>query len=141
MSQVNFYTLSSEDESSRLQFACRLCEKAIALGHQIVILTESESQQSLLDDLLWQYKPASFIPHSKYDNQGSSLPPVVLCLDKAPESAQDVLINLKNAACDQHSQFNRINEILIADQDSLAAGRVNYRFYQSHGYQPETHKL
>lgn len=141
MTQVNFYTLSSEEESSRLQFACRLCEKAVALGHQVTILSESESQQTLLDDLLWQFKPASFIPHVPASDSAAESTPVVLCLKQAPKFATDVLINLHPNACEQHAQFKRINEILTADQDSLAAGRVNYRFYQSQGYQPETHKL
>ena len=146
MTQVNFYTLSSEEESSRLQFACRLCEKAAALGHKILVITESEAQQNRLDDLLWDFKPASFvpharIPHAKTDESDISNHPVLLCLEEVPDTANDVLINLGREACKQHAQFSRINEILSADQESLTAGRVAYRYYQSQGYQPETHKL
>jgi len=146
VTQVNFYTLSSEEESSRLQFACRLCEKAAALGHKILVITESEAQQNQLDDLLWEFKPASFVPHAKVphtkiDESDISRHSVLLCLNEVPDTANDVLINLGREACEQHAQFTRINEILCADQASLAAGRVAYRFYQSQGYQPETHKL
>ncbi len=141
MTQVNFYTLSSKEESSRLQFACRLCEKAIILGHKIFVIAESEAQQNQLDDLLWEFKPASFVPHAKIDQKDVSNHSVLLCLNEVPDTANDVLINLGREACQQHAQFSRINEILSADQESLAAGRVAYRFYQSQGYQPETHKL
>lgn len=141
VTQVNFYALSSGEETSRLQFACRLCEKAAALGHKVLLIAESDAQLHQLDDLLWAFKPSSFIPHGSVEDNDSDNFPVLLCANDVPAHANDVLINLRREACEQHAQFKRINEILIEDQESLTAGRVAYRYYQSQGYQPETHKL
>ena len=140
MTQVNFYTLSSEDTQSRYQFACRLAEKAVALGHRVLIQAETREQAKLLDDLLWQFKPASFLPHGLSES-GNRQEPVVVNCGRYPEQSDDVLINLADQACQDPGQFARINEILNADPDVLQSGRNSYRFYQTQGYQPETHKL
>lgn len=141
MTQVNFYTLSSEEEASKLQFACRLSEKAIALGHRVFIQVASEADCKLVDDMLWQFKPASFLPHGIQGSEPAEDVPIVIGMGDCPAEANDVLINLRPQACEQHQQFGRINEIITADEASLKAGRDRYRFYQAQGYQPETHKL
>ncbi|MCG8413905.1 MAG: DNA polymerase III subunit chi [Pseudomonadales bacterium] len=141
MTQVNFYTLSSEEEVSKLQFACRLCEKAIALGHRVFIQVVDDTDCKIVDDLLWQFKAASFLPHAIVGAESDDTVPILIGSGDCPADASDVLINLRSEACQQHQQFGRINEIITADEASLAAGRDSYRFYQSQGYQPETHKL
>lgn len=140
MTQVNFYTLSSEDSQSRYQFACRLAEKAVALGHRVLIHADTSEQARQLDDLLWQFKPVSFLPHGLANNTESD-EPVLISTGPYPGTMNDVLINLSESACQQPQQFQRINEILNADPEVLQAGRNSYRFYQSQGCQPETHKL
>lgn len=142
MTQVNFYTLSSEDSQSRYQFACRLAEKAVALGHRVLIQTDSSASARQLDDLLWQFKPASFLPHAQISAaSGPVTEPVCIASDPSLMNEGDMLINLGTQACQVPEQFNRINEILSSDPDVLKAGRASYRYYQSKGLQPETHKL
>ena len=143
MTQVNFYTLSSEDNLSRYQFACRLAEKAVALGHRVLIHTESTEQARQIDELLWLFKPSSFVPHRLLDAEASVSGPEAVLIstgNKLPDEG-DVLINLDDQPCQQSQQFNRINEILTTDPDVLKAGRSSYRYYQSQGLQPDTHKL
>ncbi len=138
MTQVNFYTLPSSELQSRLQFVCRLTEKAYSLGHRIHIHTDSEQQSKLLDDLLWEYAPGSFIPHSMATN-GSD--PVSVGTDLAAASHADVLINLGEQPCQVGDRFSRINEVISADGESLAQGRDRYRYYKGKAYQIETFKL
>ena len=72
------------------------------------------------------------------DSDGSE--PAEIGLSVGP-SHQDVLINLSSKHCEQFEQFNRINEIVGPDQESLASGRQSYRYYHSQGFKPETHKI
>ena len=139
MAQVNFYALSSEGEESRLQFACRLAEKALALGHKVFIRVDSVAQQKRIDDLLWEFRASSFVPHGIATESGES--ESVLIGEDYSAATNDVLINLSTKTCEQHENFSRINEILSSEPDSLAAGRNNYRYYQSQGLSPQTHKL
>ena len=138
MTQVNFYTLPSSELQSRLRFVCRLTEKAYSLGHRIHIQTDSEQQSKLLDDMLWDHAPSSFIPHSRAGN-GSE--PVSVGIDLAAANHADVLINLGEQPCQIEDRFSRINEVISADSESLAQGRDRYRFYKEKAYQIETFKL
>ena len=141
MTQVNFYTLPSDESLSRLLFVCRLTEKAYSLGHRIHIQAESDEQSKLLDDLLWQYAPSSFIPHTTQDGSGDSRDPVSLRTNLTDAKHADVLINLGDQASRAEDQFSRINEVISADPESLEQGRNKYRYYKSKDYQIETFKL
>lgn len=146
MTQVNFYTLSSEDEQSRWQLACRLAEKAAGLGHSVFLLVEHDDAARQLDSLLWEYRPSSFLPHGlasarDSENQHAGTPAVLIGTSKQEGTGLDILINLSSKPCVDPDKFQKINEILSADPDVLAAGRVSYRSYQNLGYTLETHKL
>ena len=64
MPKVDFYSLQQSDEQARLFFACRLTEKVLGQKLKIYIHTDSESAAQEMDDLLWSFKPESFIPHT-----------------------------------------------------------------------------
>jgi DNA polymerase-3 subunit chi len=139
--QVNFYTLPSPELQPRLQFVCRLTEKAYSLGHRIHILTDSQQQSKALDDMLWQYSASSFLPHRSLGSGSDNGEPVTLGTELAAPTYADVLINLSAQPCASEGQFSRINEVISADNESLKQGRVRYRFYKEKAMQIETFKL
>jgi DNA polymerase III subunit chi len=140
MTQVNFYSLQSSDSNSRLVFACRLAEKARSLGHEVFIQLDGEQQSRLMDDLLWEFSPGSFLPHSLASAKGEK-EKVVIGEPGASGNHSDVLINLHSQPCENPQQFSRINEIIIQDEEILQSGRERFRFYKQLGIQPETFKL
>lgn len=140
MTQVNFYTLASDAAQDRLLFVCRLTEKAYSLGHRVHIRTDTEQQSRLLDDLLWQFAPSSFIPHRICLEDQDCAEPVSIGSHLAPAHG-DVLINLGAKPCQIEDRFSRINEVISSDHDSLEQGRSRYRFYKDKAYQIETFKL
>ena len=139
MTQVNFYTLSSPDQESRQQFACRLAEKATQLGHQVFIQVDSAEQAAAMDALLWQFKPSSFVPHALAESAVSE--PVVIGTEVRQAEYKDVFINLSVHPCQNLTRYQRVNEIISNDPEELQSGRQSYRHYQQQGFQPETHKL
>lgn len=139
MTHVNFYALSSPDQESRRQFACRLAEKAAYLGHRVFIQVDSAEQASAMDALLWRFKPSSFVPHALAESASSE--PVIIGTEARQAEYEDVFINLSVHPCLNPPRYQRVNEILSNDPDELQAGRKSYRFYQQQGFQPETHKL
>ena len=139
MTQVNFYALSSPDQESRRQFACRLAEKAAQLGHRVFIQVDSAEQAAAMDTLLWQFKPSSFVPHALAGSAVSE--PVIIGTEARQAEYEDVFINLSGHPCQHLTRYQRVNEIMSNDPDELQAGRQSYRFYQQKGLQPETHKL
>ena len=63
MSKVDFYILPTDSLSARLDFACKLCEKAWRLGHRVYLHCQDAEQRSELDQRLWRFKGEAFVPH------------------------------------------------------------------------------
>ncbi len=141
MPQISFYPLPDPDPSARLQFTCRLTEKARHKGLQVAILVAGEEQLAALSTALWEFKPSAFLPHSKPADGTASAEAVEIVLQSDAVRHNDMLINLSGKPCTAHERFARIDEILCADEEILAAGRELFRYYRSAGYQPKTHKL
>jgi DNA polymerase-3 subunit chi len=121
--------------------ACRLAEKAYRLGHRVCVQTESAIQTRIMDDLLWTFRPGSFVPHAIDSGSANPTPPVVLGHDSLPQCGHDVLINLSPEVLADYERFERIIELVDDDEAVRQAGRRRYRYYQDNGHPLATHKL
>lgn len=142
MTEVSFYILSSQTEQGRIHFACKLAEKAYRSGQSCYIVTEDESQSKLVDDLLWTFRPGSFVPHQVYDGSANATANKVLIGTRpAPENWQRIIINL-SARCPENADNDvRILEVLDNDENTKAEGRKRYKRYQQAGFPISTHKM
>ena len=69
-----------EVTANRLEFrVCELAEGIYARGERLQILAPDSGQASRLDDLLWTFRPDSFIPHGLLKPAGAdpALPVVI----------------------------------------------------------------
>ncbi len=140
MTQVDFYILADDAPKARPLLTCRLTEKAWKQGHRVFINTDSPQQLGELDDLLWTFRAGSFIPHGVYTEPDAEQP-VSLGHGVEPEGYTDVLVNLSADVPGFFSRFDRVAELVGADDASRTAARERYRFYQDRGYTLNTHKL
>ena len=142
MAEVNFYILPSESLQERYLFACKLIEKAYRSGSVCYVLTDSIEQSRLLDDLLWTFRPGSFIPHQIYTGEPPGIEHVILIGSmNAPENWQKTLFNLSSHYPNPRPQTERILEILDNSETTKEAGRNRYRQYQQSGINITTHKM
>jgi DNA polymerase-3 subunit chi len=141
MTQVDFYVLKDDSAMNRVQFACRLADKAYRLGHRVYIHTESAEQTRQLDDLLWTFQQNSFVPHCVYQQAGAEPPPVMLAHDAEPDASNQVLINLAAEVPLFFSRFERVAELVNQDADIRQQGRGRYSFYKERGYPLRTHEI
>jgi len=143
--KVSFYPLERGNLDDALLFACRLTEKALHLGHNVHLLARSQSQIQQLDELLWQFRADSFVPHHCLTADDAELPAdgCMVTLGAAGQlpSTSDILINLDDQVWDHHQQFADIREIVAADDIERNLGRQRYRYYQEQGYPLETKRL
>ena len=141
MAEVSFYILPSESLQDRYLFACKLIEKVYRSGCFCYVLTDSIEQSRQLDDLLWTFRPGSFIPHQIYTGEPPGIEKVILIgsLD-ARDHWQKILFNLSSRYPGIRPQTERILEILDNSETSKAAGRERYRQYQQSGMTVTTHK-
>lgn len=139
MPQIDFYILPSPAIEARLDFACKLTEKAWRLGHRVYLHCSDAAQRDDLDARLWRFKGESFVPHG--DAENDNLAPVVLGLGDDPGKHQDLLINLDLHIPAFFTQFARVAEVVIEDPAVRQAARTSFRAYREQGYAPQDHRL
>ncbi len=141
MTQVDFYLLPGDQRPQLLHFACRLVDKAYRLGHRVYIHTESAAQTRHLDDLLWTFQQNSFVPHAVFAETPDHPVPVQLGHDGEPDASHQVLINLAAEVPLFFSRFERVAELVNAEQSVRRHSRERYSFYKARGYPLRTHEL
>lgn len=139
MTNIDFYVLSSDQTTARLQFACRLAYKAWLQNHQVYLHCTDEAEARHIDELLWSFRSDSFLPHALHTVQPSEM--VVCGWTGDPTPHHDVLINLGNETPEFFSRFNRLAEILIEHEPILTPARERFRFYRKRGYPLKTHQI
>ena len=132
--KVEFYVLPSPQSADRLTAACRLAHKAWRAGFMTFIRCSDTQQQTELDELLWTFRQASFIPHALHSD--SCQAPVVLGINERPDFSAGVLINLHSEISSHLDCFNRVIEIVNQEPEQLNNSRQNFVRYRKQGYQP-----
>lgn len=141
MPRIDFYILPDDSPKGRPLLACRLAEKAYGLGHRVYIHTISPEQAQALDDLLWTFRPGSFVPHALYPVIDNEIPPVLIGWEENLEVAAEILINLTHQVPTIFERFQRVAELVDQDEQTLSKSRERFRFYRERGYTPQSHKL
>lgn len=142
MSEATFYILQSDSQRARYEFACKLIEKVYNSGQFGYVLTDSDAQSQLIDDLLWTFRAGSFIPHQQYADELSEVKNVFLIGSiAAPEPWRKTVINLSTQCPQDFQHAERILEILDNSETTKEPGRQRYRQYQQAGLAIATHKI
>jgi DNA polymerase-3 subunit chi len=144
MSKVSFYLLKQGQAAERYVFACRLCEKISAQKMKIYLHTDTPEQASYLDDLLWSFRPDTFLPHCLLDTEIDEKVSILIGHGESghenPEKDFDVLVNLSETVPTFYRQFDRVAEIISADETEKAQGRQRWSQYKEDGVELETHQ-
>lgn len=143
MTQIDFHILQDASVEARWLYVCRFIEKVERLGHSILVVVDSEEHAHELDDLLWSFKPESFIAHQIIGGDEEAkveitYPSSTGIIDAGEH--HDVLINLSCQIPDVFSRFSRLAEIVIQDPKILENTREHYRFYKQRGYPITQHQ-
>jgi len=139
--RIDFYILAEAGQSSRLQFACRLTDKAYGQQHRVYAHTTSDDEARELDELLWTFRQGSFIPHQLVSERADNRTPVRIGTPACADDAGQLLINLGPEAPAFAGNFARVAEIIDATDASKDAGRERFRQYRAMGFNPVTHKI
>lgn len=139
--KVDFYIIAHMDILERLNFCCRLIEKAYDQKHCIYIDCPEEKIAHQLDELLWTFEKGSFLPHNIYGEGPIPPPPIQLGFKETPPHHRDIMINLRDIATNSFQQFQRVCEIITQDEHQRQLGRERFRFYRDQGCQIATYDL
>ena len=138
MTQVDFHILQDTSVEARWLYVCRFIEKVERLGHSILVVVDTLEEAQELDDLLWSFKPESFIAHQIIG--GDEEAKVEITYTTNAGEHHDVLINLSSQIPEYFSRFARAAEIVIQEPKILENTREHYKFYKQRGYPITQHK-
>jgi len=144
MTRIDFYIVDSNTPLIRENFACKLIEKVQQQGHNIVVTSTSTQHAKLLDDLLWSFKPESFVPHALSDSTIAQECSVVIGTENTithENRENDVLVNFNTDVPKSFSQYSRVVEIVNKQDNSSTEGRIRYSYYKDRGYKMESHNI
>jgi DNA polymerase III subunit chi len=138
MTQIDFHILQETSVEARWLYVCRFIEKVERLGHSILVVVDTLEEAQELDDLLWSFKPESFIAHQIIG--GDEEAKVEITYTATAGDHHDVLINLSSQIPEYFSRFARAAEIVIQEPKILETTREHYKFYKQRGYPITQHK-
>ena len=139
MTRVGFYVVQDAAPAQRLAVAVRLADKAFGQGHRIYIHAEDRAQAEQLDRMLWDFRPASFLPHGLHGERHADT--IAIGWGQEPAGHNDLLINLQAEVPAFFSRFQRVAEVVTQDPARIEALRSAWRFYRERGYPLEKHDL
>jgi len=131
VTKVDFYT----GVNDKLQTACLLSHKAMQSGLRVLLHTPDEDTTDRLDQLLWQYPAAAFIPHCRSDAEQALEMPVIIGHQCEPFPHNEVLISLHSSCQPFFSRFERVIELVGLDAEDARLGRERFGFYRERGYE------
>ncbi|RJG05380.1 DNA polymerase III subunit chi [Noviherbaspirillum cavernae] len=135
MTRIDFHS----NVPDKIAYACRLVRKARAADCRIVLYADDKAALATLDQALWTFSELDFLPHVMADDANAQTTPIILTdSDSAELPHHQILINLSVTTPAYFASFERMFEIVSADDADKAAGRERYRYYQQRGY-PLTH--
>jgi len=135
MTTIDFYTNVGEP----LKLVAKLVAKAWRMHGNVRVLTPDAKTTGALDRLLWLDPPLAFLPHCRMESPIAAETPIWIdeTLDHAGPAA--VLVNLHPEPPPFFSRFERLAEVVGADEAHVVSGRARFRFYRERGYDMRQH--
>ncbi|MDP9045179.1 MAG: DNA polymerase III subunit chi [Pseudomonadota bacterium] len=141
MTEVSFHF----NVPDRTDYVCRLVRKAMRTRASVV-LAGPATALAHFDRALWTFDDLEFLPH-RVLAPGETVPAraaptrVWLVQDATHAAQHEVLINLGAAPAAGFESYERLIEVVSADDDDRAAARARWKYYAGRGYAIHTHEV
>jgi DNA polymerase-3 subunit chi len=141
MTEVSFHF----NVLDRTDYVCRLLRKATRKGANVTV-TGPSTVLAHFDRALWTFDPLEFLPHvtqRRGQRVAASLSETKLWLVEEPTEAlhHEVLVNLGDEPPHGFESFQRVIEIVSADEGDRSAARLRWKHYAARGYAIEKHEV
>ncbi len=141
MPRVDFYILADDDERRRLNYLCRLVEKAWRLGHRVWIHAPAGEHARVLDEHLWTFSQGSFVPHERAGGEEEASCPIVIGDRPDDADARHLLVNEAEEIPPFIERFARIAEVVNQSPSIRSAARARYTRYRESGCELHHHQV
>jgi DNA polymerase-3 subunit chi len=132
MTDIGFYHLMTTPLERALP---RLLERALAEGHRVVVMAGSSERVDHLDQVLWTYDDASFLPHgSARDGNAERQPVWLTTADENPNGAT-LLVLVDGARSAGVAAYRRVLDVFDGgDEAAVEAARGRWRDAKAVGH-------
>ncbi len=130
VTRIDFYRYAQD----KLRLACRLATKAFDKPSRVVVYAQDTKVLADFDRALWTFQATRFVPHCFVDSPLAPETPVILAASGDALPHHDVLLNLGDEWPPFFASFERLLEIVGADEDDKVRARSRYAFYKERGY-------
>jgi DNA polymerase-3 subunit chi len=127
----------------KLAYACRLARKAYGSGASAVFHATDEETLERFDRLLWTFSAIDFIPHCRVRSPLAAVTPILLAGADDAEACthHGLIVNLDREQPAYFGRFERMIEVVEAEELDLDAGRRRWKFYKDRGYPLVRHDI
>lgn len=128
--------------TERVAYACRLLRKAVGSGAKVLVTGDSATLKEL-DAALWTFSATDFVPHCDLDGDAAlvAASPVLLTSTLSRTPHHEVLLNLGPLVPEGFEKFQRVIELVGADEVERKRARVRWKHYSGRGYAITRHDL
>jgi DNA polymerase-3 subunit chi len=130
VTRIDFYTYAED----KLGFACRLATRAFEQSSRVVVYSPEKPLLERFDKSLWTFQATRFVPHCFAGAAVAAETPIVLADSGEQLPHHDVLLNLGDEWPPFFASFERLLEIVAADDADKERARARYAFYRKRGY-------
>lgn len=120
--QVDFYHLTMAPLDRVLP---SIAEKVLGSGGRLLIVAEDAALRTRIDQLLWTYSPASFLPHGQAGVGWDADQPALIAETVTPANNARNIALVDGLWRDEALNFDRAFHLF--DEDSIGAARVAWR--------------
>ncbi len=136
MTAISFYHLTTTPLERALP---KLLERAYSGGYRIVLAAESDARVEQINQLLWTYDPASFLPHGSSNEQNPQAQPILLSTYAEPANSQEgseSLLVITDGRKIGQENFSRVLDVFDGnDPQATAAARTRWSEYKNAGHE------
>jgi len=132
LTDIGFYHLQRTPLGRALP---KLLEKALERGMRVLVVAGSEERVAQLNDLLWTFDPASFLPHGTAGEDAPEHQPVWLSEHEANANGANLLVLLDSADSERIDTYERVIDMFDGyDDTAVAAARERWKARKDAGH-------
>ena len=117
MSEVRFHHLERRRVDEALP---RILERALEEGRRVLVRASSEEMVAALNERLWTYDDASFLPHGAADDGDPMEQPIFLTSELANPNAATMLVQLSGAEASEADDAFELVVLMFDGRDEMA---------------------
>lgn len=135
MTRIEFIKLERPEKARHL---CELAEEFYLQGRRVLVMVQDDNQGVTLDQFMWTWKKAAFLPHA-YDNGAQECfdEPVVIGIREENPNGAEVLIAGRPCSIDFVRHFHLVIDFAeVYDESLREAARERFKAFREAGLAP-----